>query len=58
MKLGQKVKIEGTNITGVITGKIKWENPLSAFNKKGVDYLVEDGNGETHRVNERRVYAI
>lgn len=48
LKLGTKVKVyhETHPFTGVIEQIRKWENPLSFFQKKGIDYVVRADDDE------------
>lgn len=54
MKIGQKALLD-ESIPVKIVGKVKWENPFSALNKKGIDLIVEDENGRQCQVRPHRL---
>lgn len=61
IKLGTKVQVrhETHPFTGEIEMAIKWEKPLSAFHKKGVDYVVRaDDDKKLYRCPEKDVSKI
>lgn len=59
MKLGQKVTVyePNGNFTATIIAKMKFEAPLSAFRKKGTDYIVQKENGDQCRISPDRIIA-
>ena len=61
MRIGTKVSVQHDThpFTGVIEGKLKWENPFSAFKKKGTDYLVRaDDDGKLYRCPPESIKLI
>lgn len=53
-RLGQKAVLDGEHEV-MITGIIKYNQPFSAFNKKGTRYVVERQDGSTETAGELRL---
>lgn len=61
LKIGTKVKVhhETHPFTGKIEQAMKWENPFSVFNKKGVDYAVRaDDDKQLYKCPEKDVSKL
>ena len=57
-KVGTKVKVhhETNPFTGKIEQVMKWENPISAIKKKGIDYAVRaDDDKQLYKCEEEIV---
>lgn len=61
LKVGTKVKVhhETHPFTGKIEQAMKWENPFSVFNKKGIDYVVRaDDDNQLYKCPEKDVSKL